>query len=254
MVRKASSGKGDGAVAAQLPPLLAELVASDDARAALVELDADVLAQLNQDLADSRVAHQVVPHVAIANVTRRIREALVDCADYRDQVKLEVDHLLDLLVRFLHVRLNIESRYKPYLYKPDANEQDLHLDLFDWLAGQDIAGYATIEATNIAGGRADIRISYGPFHLYLELKADETRVRLANKATYIQQTVAYHGADVQISFLVVLRLAPSDDTGAPPHLSTLVSHTTVTIGEGSDPRHVVMVDVPGNRPKPSEMR
>jgi hypothetical protein len=118
----------------------------------------------------------------------------------------------------------------------------------------DVCSSAGIEVTNVAGGRADIQISYGPFHLYLELKADDTQVPLADKAAYIQQTVAYQGADVQISFLVVLRLAKDNETNAPPHLSTLVSHTTVTVGEGTDPRHVVMVEVPGNRSKPSEMR
>jgi hypothetical protein len=255
MARETSSGKkDDGAVAATLPPLLDELITSVETRAALTEMDADVLAQLSQDLEDRRIINQIVPHVVITNVTRTIRAALAECSDYEDQVKAEVDHLLDLLVRFLHVRMNIESRYKPYLYKPDASERDLHLDLFDWLAGQDIAGYAGIEVTNVAGGRADIQISYGPFHLYLELKADDTQVPLADKAAYIQQTVAYQGADVQISFLVVLRLAKDNETNAPPHLSTLVSHTTVTVGEGTDPRHVVMVEVPGNRSKPSEMR
>jgi hypothetical protein len=248
------SGKDDGAVAASLPPLIDELVTSADARAALADLSATALAQLNQDLQDRRFAHHIVPHISIAKVTRTIRAALADCRDYRADVQEAVDHLLDLLVRYLYIRINIESRYKPYLFTPDANEQDLHLDLWDWLAGHDLAGYVDIEAMNVASGRADIRLSYGPFHLYLELKADDTQVPLAEKKAYIQQTVAYHGADVQISFLVVLRLAPNDHRGAPPHISALVSHTTVTIGEGSEPRHVVMIEVPGNRLRPSSMR
>lgn len=192
--------------------------------------------------------------MAISKVTRSVREALAESPDYADDVRREVDHLLDLLVRFLHARLNLESRYKPYLFKVDANEQDLHMDLFDWLAGSDLAGYANIEATNVAGGRADIRISYGPFHLYLELKADSTRVALGDKSAYIQQTVAYQGADVQISFLVVLRLALTDCKAAPPHLSALVSHTMATVGAGTTPRHVVMLEVPGNRTVPSDMK
>ena len=141
-----------------------------------------------------------------------------------------------------------------YLYKDDADENDLHMDLIDYLGGQDLAGYAQIEVTNIAGGRADIQVSYGPFHLYLELKAVCTQVPPAKKKAYIQQAVAYQGADVQISFLVVLRIAPSDETGALPHLSTLVTHTAVTVGNGIEPRHVVMIEVPGNRKTPSALR
>lgn len=251
-----SPGKDVGAQAATLPPQLAELIGKNGTAADTLAstLDADTLAKLEGALTDRKGGRSVVPHIAITRACQNVRQALATCPDYEGDVKVQVDQLIDLLVRFLHLRLQLESKYKPYLYKDDADENDLHMDLIDYLGGQDLAGYAQIEVTNIAGGRADIQVSYGPFHLYLELKADSTRVPPAKKKAYIQQAVAYQGADVQISFLVVLRIAPSDETGALPHLSTLVTHTTVTVGNGTEPRHVVMIEVPGNRKTPSALR
>jgi len=249
-------GKAVGASAATLPPLLAELVGRSGPlpEALASQLDPAILEELEGTIADRRIVRSLVPHISITKACQRIRGALASCPDYGGEPKVAVDHIVDLLVRFLYLRLHVEGRYQPYLYKDDADENDLHMDLFNYLGSTDLAGYAQIEVSNVAGGRADIQVSYGSFHLFMELKADSTRVPPAQKSAYIQQTVAYQGADVQISFLVVLRLAPREETGAPPHLSTLVSHTTVTIGEGSDPRHVVMVDVPGNRSRPSALK
>ena len=251
-----SPGKDVGARAATLPPQLAEVIGKDRTAADTLasSLDAGTLATLEGALTDRKSGRSLAPHIAITRACQNVREALATCPDYVGDVKVQVDHLVDLLVRFLHLRLQLESKYKPYLYRDDADENDLHMDLIDYLGGQDLAGYAQIEVTNIAGGRADIQVSYGPFHLYLELKADSTHVPPANKKAYIQQALAYQGGDVQISFLVVLRIAPSDETGALPHLSTLVTHTTVTVGNGTEPRHVVMIEVPGNRKTPSALR
>ena len=251
-----SPGKDVGASAATLPPQLAELIGNDGVAAAMLAstLGADALDKLEGALTDRKASRTLEPHIAITRACQGIRKALETCSDYQGDVKIEVDHLVDLLVRFLHLRLQLERKYKPYLYTDGADENDLHMDLIDYLGGQDLAGYAQIEVTNIAGGRADIQVSYGPFHLYLELKADSTRVAPADKEAYIQQTLAYQGADVQISFLIVLRIAPSDETGALPHLSTLVTHTTVTVETGTEPRHVVMIEVPGNRKTPSALR
>ncbi len=251
-----SPGKDVGASAATLPPQLAELIGNDGAAAATLAstLGADALDKLEDALADRKASRTLEPHIAITRACQGVRKALETCSDYQGDVKVQVDYLVDLLVRFLHLRLQLERKYKPYLYKQDADENDLHMDLIDYLGGQDLAGYAQIEVTNIAGGRADIQVSYGPFHLYLELKADSTQVAPADKKAYIQQALAYQGADVQISFLVVLRIAPSDETGALPHLSTLVTHTTVTVETGTAPRHVVMIEIPGNRKTPSALR
>jgi hypothetical protein len=169
-------------------------------------------------------------------------------------VKEAVDVVLDLLARFLYSRMHLQAQHKRYLYDPNASEEDLHQDLYDYLTSGELAGYVQMEVNNVAGGRADLQINCGPFHLYLELKADGSRVEPADKPAYIQQTVSYAGADVRISFLVVLRLATPDETGAPQHLQELVTHTTVVIGDGSEPRHVVMVELPGNRTRPSRLK
>jgi hypothetical protein len=48
-------------------------------------------------------------------------------------------------------------------------------------------------------------------------------------------------------------LAPPRDKSPAPHLTDYVSHTTVDIEGSASGRHVVMVEIPGNQTKPSEM-
>jgi hypothetical protein len=111
-----------------------------------------------------------------------------------------------------------------------------------------------IEVQEVGGGRADIQITFSGFHLYLELKADDTMVPVAGKSAYIKQTVTYQATDVRIGFLVVLRLAPPRDKSPAPHLHDYVSHTTVDVPGSNGERHVVMVEIPGNRTAPSSVR
>jgi hypothetical protein len=250
-----TSGKGDGAAVAELSPLLVELFGTaEKVPAALATADAATIARLSQAIADRSDAHAMPANTTIEAATAGVRAHLAACPDYEGTVRARVDHVVHLLVRFLHSRMNVQQSRRPYLYDRDASEADLHDDLYDYLVGTDLAGYVDIEAVNVGGGRADIRLSFGLFHLYLELKADDTQVALADKRAYIQQTIAYHGTDVRISFLIVLRIAPPDSKSAPPHLSDLVSHTTVVTSQGSEPRHVVMLEVPGGRVAPSAMK
>ncbi|BAH47189.1 hypothetical protein [Rhodococcus opacus] len=244
-------GKTVGA-SAPLPPPLADLFGGGNVPNAIAELDPEILKTLAIGITDARDSRGPFQHVAISAVCERIKDNLSASPDYKGDIKDKVDYVLELLVRFLHSRINIEKKYKPYLYKPNASENDLHLDLFDYLVGSGLAGFAQIELTNVAGGRADIQVGFGAFHIYLELKADATKARQAAKTAYIQQTVSYQGGDIRIGFLIILRLG--DGKGAPPHLSDLVTHTTTTIAGSAHPRHVVIVELPGNRTVPSNMK
>jgi hypothetical protein len=44
------------------------------------------------------------------------------------------------------------------------------------------------------------------------------------------------------------------DAGPSPHLTTLFEHTTFEVAEDPVPRHIVLVQVPGNRTSPSTMK
>ena len=110
-----------------------------------------------------------------------------------------------------------------------------------------------MEVQQVGAGRVDIQIQFSGFHFYIEMKADKTRVPIEEKAAYIKQTVAYQATDVRIGFLVVLRLASPRDKSPAPHLTEYVSHTAVNVEGSASSRHIVMVEIPGNQTKPSEM-
>lgn len=86
------------------------------------------------------------------------------------------------------------------------------------------------------------------------IKADHTAVPVADKAAYIKQTVAYEASDVRIGFLVVLRMTQPNNKSPSGHLTEYVSHTTVLMKDSPIERHVVMLEIPGNRVKPSAVR
>jgi hypothetical protein len=171
--------------------------------------------------------------------------------DFAGEVVPAVSNVLDQLIKFVARRLNTQQSTKAYLFKPDANEQDLHDDLYDWLSQGPLASSTNVEVHEVGAGRTDIQITFPNFHIYLELKADGTAVPVADKAAYIKQTVSYQASDVRIGFLVVLRLKAPKDKSPSLHLTELVSHTVVEVQGGPVGRHVVMVEVPGNQTSPS---
>jgi hypothetical protein len=75
-----------------------------------------------------------------------------------------------------------------------------------------------------------------------------------DKTAYLKQAVAYQATDVRIGFLVALRTKAFDPTGPSPHLSALFEHTTFDVDGDPVPRHIVLVQVPGNRTRPSRMK
>ncbi|MFC8298494.1 hypothetical protein [Micromonospora orduensis] len=238
--------------AAEIPPLLAELFGPHASLVAVLASGNSVeLAALAADIADRQAASDRDPDVTVTGVRKRMLAELAACEDFTGDVATAVSVVLDQLIKFVARRLNTQQSTKAYLFKPDANEQDLHADLYDWLSQGQLASSTNVEVHEVGAGRTDIQISFPGFHLYLELKADGTAVPVAGKAAYIKQTVSYQASDVRIGFLVVLRLKAPKDKSPSMHLTELVSHTVVQVQEGSVERHVVMLEVPGNQTNPS---
>ena len=187
----------------------------------------------------------------ITATRKLILAALSSSEDFCDDVVPAVTAVLDQLIRFVRQRLNSQESWKPYQFNPDADEHDLHVDLYEWLCQGQFGSFTNVEVQEVGAGRVDIQIQFSGFHLYLELKADETAVPVEGKATYIAQTVSYQTSDVRIGFLVVLRMTPPKDKSPSKHLTEYVSHTAVPIKDSAVQRHVVMLEIPGNQTKPS---
>lgn len=241
--------------AADLPPLLADLLGPTPAVAEALEgVPQEDLERLAAGIANLQAATDLDPDLIVTATRKRILAALASAEDFRDDVVPAVTAVLDQLIKFVRQRLNSQESWKPYQFDPDANERDLHVDLYEWLCQGQFGSFTNVEVQEVGAGRVDIQIQFSGFHLYLELKADDTAVPVDGKAAYIKQTVSYQASDVRIGFLVVLRMTPPKDKSPSGHLTEYVSHTSVPIKDSAVGRHVVMLEIPGNQTKPSSVR
>jgi HEAT repeat protein len=195
-------------------------------------------------------------NLAQEQVVKQISSALSRSVDYNGCVRQVVDHLLKVLVRFVSDRLDAPPSRKAYLFVPDPTERQLHQDLYEYLKSGDFSTVIDREVSEVGGGRTDLRVGVPAlgFSVYIELKVDDSRKPLCGKLAYVRQTVAYQGTDVRIGFLVALRTRAFAEGEPTPHLTSLFKHTTVNV-EGDDAaRHIILIDLPGNRTAPSRMR
>jgi hypothetical protein len=252
--RGGGSGKVEGGTApVPLPRPLDRLLPPGSREAAEVaKLGSVALSALAVAVENQSVSRKLT--LMEADVVGRMRASLAASPDYQGEVAGAVDEVLTLLVRFVANRANAQSDRKKYLFDPDAREDNLQQDLYDYLLSTDLGAKAEMEVQHIGGGRVDIRIQFDGFGLHIELKADDTMVPMTDKSAYLKQAVAYQTTDVRIGFLVALRLKAFDSTGPSPHLTALFEHTTFDVTGDSRPRHIVLVQVPGNRTKPSRMK
>ncbi|RLV55973.1 hypothetical protein D9V41_08735 [Aeromicrobium phragmitis] len=250
LARGEPPGKGGGGTAtAPLPRRLEELFGSDPAAIAkLAELGQDRLARLEEAVESTSAArHSTLQE---ARVLRSLESALSASTDYVGKVKIAIDELVLAMVRFVGSRQNAQESRRPYLFDPLASESALHEDLYDYLSYA-VGPLLDIEVQQVGGGRADLRVKYGGFSVYLELKSDDTMKPLSDKGAYLQQAVTYQATDVRIGFVVALRVKAFPQAGAHPHLTSLFTHATADVAGDADKRHLVLVEVPGNRSSPS---
>lgn len=191
--------------------------------------------------------------VLVINETfARLRRESSASAEYRGDVKLAVDEILLLLLRFWRSRDGQGAAEMPYLFKAHALEEELAADLKTWFDGTPHAGRTATEVRHVGGGRVDIACVFPLFKLYIELKKDIRKKDLVKRSNFLSQTAGYQSADVRIGFLAVLDLRAR--TGPTPSLDfcfNVVSREDPELGE---PRYVVAMLVPGNRTDPSSMR
>ncbi|WP_232546985.1 hypothetical protein [Propioniciclava soli] len=241
--------------AADLPPLLADLLGpTPTVIECLQGADPAELEQLAAAVADLQAATDLDPDIMVTSTRKRILAALSSSEDFRDDVVPAVTVVLDQLIKFVRQRVNNQSSWKSYQFDPEADEHALHVDLYEWLCQGQFGSFTNVEVQEVGAGRVDIQIQFSGFHLYLELKADDTAVPVSAKAAYIKQTVSYQASDVRIGFLVVLRMTHPKNRSPSAHLTEFVSHTTVAIDGSDTERHVVMLEIPGNQTKPSAVR
>ncbi|MCO5995743.1 hypothetical protein [Actinoallomurus rhizosphaericola] len=251
----AGQGKDDGGMGSTpLPPPLNQLLPAGSAAAtALGAMSKQVLIELGQALDDITIGKRSL-NLIESSVYSTIRAALASSPDYSGAAAAAVDEVLRLIIRFVTTRTNAQSDLYAYVFDPKANEDSIHLDLYNYLASSDLGSIVEFEVQHVGGGRIDLRLKFDGFAIHIEMKVDSTKVPMDDKTAYLKQAVAYQGTDIRIGFLVALRHKAFDPSGPPPHLSALIGHTEFGIEGDSIPRHIVTVQVPGSRTKPSDMR
>nr|WP_315445246.1 hypothetical protein [uncultured Pseudomonas sp.] len=168
------------------------------------------------------------------------------------------DTVLLWLVRFVFTRLELTKGDDPtgaYLFERNdgslPHEDELQHDFFRWVATY--AAGSDLEPTNIASGRADIRLRSGPERLVVEVKREEADCSFdALFKSYAAQTTEYQNVSIRLGVLLVLDLATPGREGT-PHLTSLFEMRQVRrLGE-SQPRLILIVKVPGRRKRPSDL-
>ncbi|WP_157563134.1 hypothetical protein [Micromonospora chokoriensis] len=251
----AGQGKGGGGTADMpLPPPLSQLVpAGSRAANDLGTLSEVTLGELARAIDDRTIGRRSL-NLIETEIFSRIRAALASSPDYRHEAAITIDELLRIVIRFVTTRTNRQSDRFPYLFDPAAKEDSIHHDLDGYLTLSDLGSTVEYEVQHVAGGRIDLRLKFDGFAIHIEMKVDSTKVPMSDKTAYLKQAAAYQGTDIRIGFLVALRHKAFDPTGPAPHLSELIGHTTFDIEGDRTPRHIITVQVPGSRTKPSDMR
>jgi len=168
------------------------------------------------------------------------------------------DTVLLWVVRFLFNRLEVAKADDPtveYLFQhadgSNVTEDALQADFFRLLTTN--AAGSDIEPTNLGGGRADVRLKSSSERVVVEVKReldDSSFDVLA--ASYQAQTTDYQNVSVRLGFLLVLDLTNNTNEGT-PHIRSLVQTRLVQRTGEDHPRFLVIVKVPGNRKRPSDL-
>ncbi|MGA0608701.1 hypothetical protein [Caldimonas sp. KR1-144] len=168
------------------------------------------------------------------------------------------DTVLLWLVRFIFNRLELTKGDDPtgaYLFERDdgplPHEDELQKDFFRWVATN--AAGSDLEATNIASGRADIRLNSGPERLVVEVKREESDCSFdALSTSYAAQTTDYQNVSIRLGVLLVLDLATPNREGT-PHLTSLFEMRHIRRMGETQSRLILIVKVPGRRRRPSDL-
>lgn len=168
------------------------------------------------------------------------------------------DTVLLWLVRFIFNRLELtrgDDLTGAYLFERDdgslPHEDELQMDFFRWVATY--ASGSDLEPTNIASGRADIRLRSGPERLVVEVKREEKDCSFEELSkSYAAQTTDYQNVSIRLGVLLVLDLATPNREGT-PHLTSLFEMRQVHRYGETLARLILIVKIPGRRKRPSDL-
>ncbi len=214
----------------------------------------------SSELARSRTAHPVLDPL-LENLLGQLAESPHFVGEVRDTFGL----LLEQTLRFMLSRADLTTKtwglhkekdkdYRRQLKKGERRpvEADLQQDYYQWLATGQLGGLVSVEATDIATGRADVVVTFGTLRYLTEIKRELTNSSHANlEDKYIRQAAEYGNTNVPFGQLLVLDLTPQPD-GA-PRVDESVWLAQHRPPDATTDRMVIVGVVAGNRPTPHDL-
>lgn len=192
----------------------------------------------------------------IERLSARLVADLSENTAFTGMAKADFSLLVVQTVRFL---VFVGDNAQPYTAPiPRGAQPPLEAAIQDgfhqFLSASDLAGRVGKEHSNIAGGRADVIVTFDGARRYVtEVKRElSNAARESIDAAYLAQAVEYQSTNVPLGQLLVLDL--TDHSHGTPHIddSIWVTHRRDTTGKVTN--SAVVAVVRGNRPTPSAMR
>jgi hypothetical protein len=218
--------------------------------------DPEFLAQVEHLLEDRDADKVARTDRVVSELINELHGGLEPCPDFTGEVRECFTVVVDQVVRFLHLRMNVQrggvdGRFT-YLYDANAHERLLGADLRDFISGN-VGGTVHCEVQELAGGRTDLIVQFDGFRITIELKREKVDVTPEGlTSSYMPQLAAYESTDVTLGMLVVLDL-----TEKPTGAANIRDNAWVARLQGPNPgdreRFSVVVRVPGNRVAPSSL-
>lgn len=133
-------------------------------------------------------------------------------------------------------------------------EADIQDHFHEFLSASELAGRAGKEHSNIAGGRADVIVTFDGARRYVtEVKRElSNATRESIESAYLVQATEYQSTNEPLGQLLVLDL--TNHSGGTPHINDSIWVTHRRDAAGRVTNSTVVAVVRGNRPTPSTMR
>jgi hypothetical protein len=208
------------------------------------------------DFKDGYVLAQLPLSVTEQDMVSHVLKKLEGAKDYKGKVAEWFNLLVVRLCKFLCHRndMGVVKGYFAYLKRVDdrtklPHESELQLDLLNYLRATYQA--PLIEVSHVAGGRADIYISFEHFRFVIEVKRSTApKWSLFSVRPHSRQALSYTTSDVRLSVLATLDLSVRDP--GDPHISSCFG-VIRRLPTSTDVRTAVVMRVPGNRLTPSTL-
>ena len=200
----------------------------------------------------------VLLNPAERRVSQDIRAGLEGSPDYCGPTRIFFDRILDLTIRFVQLRQDIETG-RPggrfyYLTQPNALEREIHLDYYEFLKGTSLGAVVDIESSHVGGGRTDISFRYGGTRIVAEIKRDKDPAKPGQLDRYLNQAGLYQSSNVALGLLIVLDLSPKPQGQVRSLGHSIWLAEKPALSAGDERRSIVTALIAGNRPSPSHVK